>query len=152
MEKVKIEPFQLIGLSIRTTNENQQALQDIAALWSRFMSEGIMQKIPNRVNDHIYSLYTDYVGDHTQPYTAVLACPVSSLEEIPEGMVGRTFEGGDYVKTSAKGDLMEGLIGKHWAKIWDMGIDRKFTADFELFGEKAQNPKDAEVDFYVAVK
>lgn len=33
-----------------------------------------------------------------------------------------------------------------------MELDRIFTADFEAFGEKAPNPADAEVDFYVAVQ
>jgi hypothetical protein len=33
-----------------------------------------------------------------------------------------------------------------------MNLERMFTADFEVFGEKAQNPMDAEVDFLVAVR
>jgi predicted transcriptional regulator YdeE len=67
-------------------------------------------------------------------------------------MVSKSFEGGTYIKTSAKGDLMNGLIVDHWTKIWKMGLNRAFTADFETFGKKAQNPLDAEVDFYVAIK
>ncbi len=33
-----------------------------------------------------------------------------------------------------------------------MELDRKYDADFEIFGEKAQNPSDAEVVFYVCIK
>ncbi len=33
-----------------------------------------------------------------------------------------------------------------------MDMDRAFTADFEVYGEKAQNPSDAEVDIFIAVK
>lgn len=152
MQKEKIEPFKIIGIGIRTTNEGQQASLEIAELWQRFLSEGILEKIPNKVDRTIYSLYTDYEGDHTQPYTALLGCKVTSLEDVPEGMDGRSFEGGQYIKTSAKGNLMEGLIVNHWAKIWEMDLSRAYTADFEAFGEKAQNPADAEVDFYVAIK
>ncbi|MCH7408946.1 DeoR family transcriptional regulator [Belliella sp. DSM 111904] len=62
-------------------------------------------------------------------------------------MIGKSFDGGAYIKTSSKGDLIKGLILNHWAKIWEMNLDRAYTADFEAFGEKAQNPSDAEVDF-----
>jgi predicted transcriptional regulator YdeE len=76
---------------------------------------------------------------------------VSTLEVIPEKMIGEAFEGGDYLKTSAKGDLMNGLVVNKWSEIWEMKLDRKFTADFEVFGEKARNPKDAEIEFYIAI-
>ena len=33
-----------------------------------------------------------------------------------------------------------------------MDLERVFTADFEVFGEKAQNPIDAEINFLIAVK
>lgn len=152
MQKVKIEPFKVIGIAIRTTNEGEKAAQEIAALWQRFLSENLLEQIPNKVDTTIYSLYTEYEGDHTQPYTTVLGCKVDSLDHIPSGMVGHAFEGGTYVKTTAKGDLMQGLIVNHWTTIWKMDLDRAYTVDFEAFGEKAQNPSDAEVDFFVAVK
>lgn len=147
-----IEPFSLIGLAIRTTNDGQKANMEIAELWQRFMGENILQQIPNKIDSTIYSLYTEYEGNHTMPYTTILGCKVDNLDEIPVGMVGRSFKGGTYVKTTAKGDLMKGLIVNHWATIWGMDLDRAYTADFESFGGKAQNPADAEVDFYVALK
>lgn len=152
MQKLKIEPFKMIGIAVRTTNEGQKANKEIAELWQTFMGENILEKIPNKVDYTIYSLYTEYEGDHTKPYTVILGCKVTNLDEIPEGMTGKSFDGGTYIKTSAKGDLMKGLIVNHWAKIWEMDLDRAYTADFEEFGEKAQSPSDAKVDFYVAIK
>ena len=152
MQKIKINPFKLVGITVRTTNENNQAATEIAELWQRFMEDDIAAKISNKLDSTVYSLYTDYEGDHTKPYTAMLGCQVSDLQEIPEGLEAKSFEGGDYLKTSAKGDLTEGLIVNEWTKIWNMDIDRAYTADFEVFGEKAQNPKDAEIDFYLAIK
>lgn len=152
MQTVKIEPFHVIGISIRTTNENGQATEEIADLWGRFLSENLLDEIPNKVNNNIYSLYTDYQGDETQPYTTVLGCQVNDLENVPEGMVGRSFSGGEYSKSTAKGDLMQGLIVNEWKRIWTENLDRAYTTDFELFAENAQNPNDAEVEFYVALK
>lgn len=142
----------MIGISIRTTNEGGQASQDIAALWQTFIAEKVLEKIPNKLNQEVYSLYTDYEGDHTEPYSAIIGCQVKSLDQIPSGMVGQSFRGGTYVKLSAKGDLLQGLVLKQWQDIFGMRLDRTYDADFEVFGEKAKNPSAAEVDFYVGVK
>lgn len=152
MQSVKIEPFSIIGISIRTINQDGRGSKEITELWQHFLAENILSKIPNKVDDIIYSLYTDYDGDHTQPYTAILGCPVSSLNEVPEGMVGKSFNGGTYLKIIAKGDLMKGLIVDQWSKIFDLNIERNYIADFEVFGEKAQNPNNAEVEFYIGLK
>lgn len=151
MQKVNIEPFHFVGISVRTSNNNGQAAEDISALWQRFMREDIVAKIPNKKGIEVYSLYTDYEGDHNKPYTAVIGCKVENLNNIPQGMFGKSFEGGTYVKTIAKGDLMKGLIVNQWMEIIDMNLDRTYVADFELFGEKAQNPANAEVEFFVGV-
>lgn len=152
MQTVKIEPFKIIGISIRTTNENGQASQEIAELWQRFMSENVISKIPNKIDNAIYSLYTEYESDHTKPYTAILGCKVENLDNVPNGMVGKSFDGGTYSKTTAKGDLIQGLVVNQWSKIFEMELDRTYDADFEIFGEKTQNPADAEVEFYVGIK
>ena len=152
MENIKVEPFHLIGIAMRTTNENNKGAADIAQLWEKFWQEDILNKIPNRIDSTIYSLYTNYEGNHTQPYTTIIGCKVANLDIVPEGMVGQSFEGGSYVKTTAKGNLADGLIVKEWSRIWNMGLERSFSADFEEFGEKALNPSDAEINFFVAVK
>lgn len=151
MQYVEIEPFYLVGISVQTTNENNQAATDIAELWQRFLNEQIAESIPDKISQEILSLYTDYEGDYMKPYLAIIGCKVSSLDNVPKGLVGRQFEGGTYVNMSARGDLMKGLIVNQWTEIWKMDLKRSYTADFELFGEKAQNPSDAEVDFFVAV-
>lgn len=152
MEKVSIKEFSVIGISIKTTNENGQSAKDIGELWRKFMSENISDKIPNKVNTSIYSIYTDYVGDHTQPYTTILGCKVDSVDEIPEGMVAKTFSSGNYTKFVSKGDLTKGAVFIEWTRIWEMDLPRIYSADFEVYGEKAQNSNDAEVDIFVATE
>ncbi|MDB2385081.1 GyrI-like domain-containing protein [Polaribacter sp.] len=152
METKIIPAFNIIGITVKTTNENNQAASDIPALWKKFMEEGILQKIPNKVNNEIYSMYTDYESDFTRPYTTIIGCKVENLNEIPEGMVGKTVEGSTYNFSTTKGDLSKGVIINHWSKIWQSNIKRAYTTDFEIYGEKASNPQNAEVEFYVAVK
>lgn len=147
-----IQKFQVIGISVRTTNENEQAMQDIPALWNKFMREGIAAQIPNKIDSSTYCIYTDYEKDHTKPYTTILGCKVSSLETIPGGMMGITFEEAMYTKRIAKGNILQGLVFNEWIKIWNADLDRTYTADFEVYGEKAQDPEHAEVDIFVAIR
>ena len=146
-----IQKFNIIGISIRTTNENEQSGKDIPALWDQFISEDIAEKIPNKINHSIYSVYTDYEKDHTKPYTTILGCAVESLDFIPDEMVGITIETGSYEKFIAKGNLNDGIVINEWIKIWKSDLNRSFTSDFEIYGEKAQNPENAEVDIFIAI-
>ncbi len=152
MQKVKIQPFKVIGIAIRTSNENGQTAQDIGGLWNRFMSEDIINKIPSKQDTDVLSIYTNYEGDHTKPYDTILGCKVDSLENIPNGMVGQSFDGGTYQKFLSKGDLTKGVIYNSWSEIWQKDLNRVYSADFEIYGERAQNPADAEVEILVAVK
>lgn len=129
----QINSFQIIGISIETTNENQQSIQDIGALWNRFFSENITAKIPNKLGDEIYSLYTEYESDYKGKYTAILGMKVSSLDSIPEGMIGREFQGGTYQKLTAKSLEPESVVGV-WKEIWAKNeeLNRKYTVDFEV--------------------
>lgn len=152
MNNQTIQKFNVIGISVRTTNEGGQASQDIPALWNKFMTEGIAEQIPNKVDNSIYCIYTEYQKDHTKPYTTILGCKVENLDTIPNGMVGKAFDEGTYTKHIAKGNILQGMVFGEWTKIWNSDLDRTFTADFEVYGEKAQNPENAEVDIFVAVK
>ena len=102
MSNQKIQQFSVIGISVRTTNENGQASQDIPALWNKFMTEGIPEQIPNKIENSIYCIYTDYEKDHTKPYTTILGCKVENLQNIPIGMVSKTFGEATYAKHIAK--------------------------------------------------
>ncbi len=152
MKKQKIQTFNVVGISVKTTNENEQSSKDIPALWQKFMEEGIHEKITNKLDNSIYCIYTDYEKDHTKPYTTILGCKVSTLKDIPQEMAGITFEEAEYFKQTVKGNLMEGIVYDAWTKIWNSDLNRAFTADFELYGEKAQNPGDAEVEIFVAIE
>ncbi|MDO6743219.1 GyrI-like domain-containing protein [Tenacibaculum soleae] len=149
--KQELEAFKIIGIAVRTTNENNQAAKDIGTLWNTFMTEGILEKIPNKITSEIYSIYTDYESDYTKPYTTILGCRVNNIDEVPEGFVAITIEASSYKKFTAKGDLTKGAVYEKWNTIWNTDLDRSYTADFEIYGEAAQNPLNAEVDIFIAV-
>lgn len=151
MTTTTIPQFHVIGIAIRTTNENGQSAQDIPALWNRFINEGIAEKIPGKSGNEIYCIYTDYEKDHTRPYTTILGLKVESLDQIPDGMTAKTIDKADYAAHPVKGNLQDGIVYNKWIEIWNSGLPRTFSADFEIYGEKAGNPMDAEVDIFIAI-
>jgi len=151
MSRETKEAFKVIGIAVRTTNEHGQSAKDIPALWNKFVTEACMAKIPNKIDETVYGMYTDYELDHTKPYTAIIGCAVSTLDNVPEGMVGKEIEASTCEKFVAKGSILQGVVFSEWLKIWSANLDRAYTADYEVYGEKAKNPADAEVDIFVAV-
>ncbi len=151
MKAVQKETFYVVGISVRTTNENGKATKDIPALWQQFMQTDMYAKVKNRVEESIYAVYTNYEKDHTKPYDTVLGFKVSSLAIVPEGMQGVTIEKANFKEFIASGDLTKDAVINKWMEIWNTDLDRKYTADFEVYGEKAQNPTNGEVAIYIAV-
>ncbi len=144
--------FQIIGISLRTTNENGQAGRDIPQLWQRFFAENILEKIPNKSGTTIYSVYTDYEKDYTRPYTVILGCRVTDSQTIPEGMVAKTIPEGNFAQFIAQGHPSSNPVFNEWVKIWNANLDRDYSADYEVYSEKAHNPENAEVDIFIAIK
>ena len=147
-----MQKMNIVGISVRTSNNNGEAARDIPALWNKFMVDGVAEKTPNKVDGTIYCLYTDYEKDHTMPYTTILGCAVSTLADIPEGMVSKTIEVANYQKYTAKGNLNEGIVFNEWMKIWNSDLDRAYTTDYEVYSEKSTNPSQVEVDIFIALK
>jgi len=149
----KIDSFMIVGISVETTNKNGKSAVDLGKLWERFYSENISSKILNKQSEDVYSIYTDYETDYTGKYTAIIGIKVNSLDQIPYGLIGREFNGGKYRKFTAKGKMPHAVIGT-WKEIWgsDKKLDRNYTADFEVYGQKSQNGENSEVEIYIAVK
>ncbi|WP_428742457.1 GyrI-like domain-containing protein [Tenacibaculum sp.] len=145
------EPFYIVGISVRTTNENQQAAKDIPVLWQRFMSENIAKQILNKSSDEIYAVYTDYESDYTKPYTTIIGCRVDEITDIPEGMISKKIEAPNYKKYVAKGNLNEGVVYSKWIEIWNEDINRAYTSDFEVYGSKATDPTNAEIEIFIGI-
>lgn len=145
--------FHLIGLEIRTNNSDGRAQTDISALWSRYTLENLLDKIPNSIDKDLVSLYTDYSSDYTGDYTYVLGLQVTSLEHIPEGMIGRTFPPATFEIFQAHGELPASVY-KTWVEIWskDKSLNRSYLYDFEKFDNRARQGEDAIVDIFVGVK
>ena len=150
---VSISSFKIIGISVLTTNQNNQSALDIGKLWEQFHSDQLFNKIPNKLNNNIYSIYTDYKSNFTEEYNTIIGVQVDCLDKIPKGLVGREFPVEKFVRFIAKGKMPDAVMDT-WSKIWqqDKELNRKYSYDFELYGDKCQAGENSEVEIYIAIK
>ncbi len=141
----------VVGIECRTSNAPEEGPQDIPRLWGQFYSEDIINKIPNKVSNEVIALYCDYEGDYTQPYSLVIGCPVTSLDNIPEGMVAKIIPAGSYAVFRAIGEYPTSLI-ETWGSIWQTELKRTYTGDYEFYGEKFSSGSPKEVEVFIAIE
>lgn len=142
----------VIGINCRTSNAKEAGPQDIPKLWERFYSEDIISRIPNKISNEVIALYCDYESDHSQAYTVVIGCPVSSIDTVPQGMVAKTIPPSFYAVFRAIGDHPKALI-ETWGKIWhEPDLERTYSGDYESYNEKFFSNSPQEIDVYVAIQ
>lgn len=138
-----------IGLELRTNNA--ECSTTMPAHKDRFFKENTLAKIPNKLNDNFVALYTDYEGDYTKPYSWILGCEVSSLDQIPPGLVGKVIPESKYAVFTTQGAFPQGLISA-WQTIWKSNLTRSYTSDFELYRSEFHPQKNPEVKIYIAIE
>jgi len=146
----ELPSFKIIGLAVRTTNAGNRSERDIGELWGRFMRESIIEKIPDKADDDVYCLYTDYEDGANGHYTTIIGARVNSLERIPEICIGKTIPSSRYRVYPSRGKLPDTVVNT-WKEIWSSDTPRKYQADFDLYGEKSHDPENAEILTFVSV-
>lgn len=137
-----------IGLELRTNNA--ECSDAMPAHKERFFNESVLDKIPNKINGNILALYTDYEGDYTQPYSWILGCEVSDIDEVSEGLIGKAIPAARYAVFTTRGPFPQGLIAA-WEAIWKSNLPRCYTCDFEEYRAAFDPQKNPEVKVYIAI-
>lgn len=150
-EIVELEEKILEGICIKTTNENQKAIQDIGSLWQKFFTTGVYNKIENKVNGKTIGLYTDYEGDYTKPYNFVVGAQVNQKSKNLEDRITKIIPKGKYAKFVIIGDVQKS-VGEAWSKIWNMDLKRKYTCDFEEYQNNSEDMNNQEIHIYIALE
>ena len=151
MTKISKETLNIVGISIRTTNQNGKAAKDIPALWHKFMTDNPSSTLPNRRNDTIYAIYTDYEGDHNLPYTITIGYNMINLDNIPEDLTVKIVLAAKYVSFIAKGDLTKDAVINKWMEIWDMDLQRSYSTDIEMYDDRAVDPTNGIAEILISV-
>lgn len=141
----------IIGVSIRTTNKDGQAFQDIPLFWQRVQENNLLDLVPDVLDQQkIYALYTDYHADGS--YAMIIGKRVHCVKTIPEGMVSCVIPAGDYALFTARGIEFGEAVGELWTVIWQEPLQRAFTTDFEVYDARLLSKPIPEVPIFVAIK
>lgn len=130
---------------------------DLPFMWSVFKVR--KQEIPNIVGRYGFGIYENYqerIDDTERTVFTYLCCvEVSSLDIIPEGMIGRIIPEQRYAVFTHRGlmDTMDETLRYIWG-IWlpKSPYDYAERPDFELYSQRFHRSKNPEIDLYIPVK
>lgn len=151
----KVDPQNIIGIELKTTNENGKAFEDIPPFWQKFYQEGIIEKIPNKASSDVYAVYTNFENEGKNSkgvYSLIIGCPVSNLKSVPDGFVSTILPKSRYaVFESAKGKLDQ--VGETWQKIWNLSeTDRAFDQNRSYQSEFELYQPSGEINIYIGMR
>jgi predicted transcriptional regulator YdeE len=155
---VEQEGFRVVGIAVRTSNREQMtAARPIGKQWERLFKEGVLAAIPNKADGNIVAVYSEYASDKDGEYTYLLGARVRKVQSVPAGMTVENVPAGRYAVFTSERGPVEKVVVEMWRRVWEtpknaLGGDRTYKADFEVYDQRAQNPTDAVVDLYVAVR
>jgi predicted transcriptional regulator YdeE len=150
MTETTIDSFLVIGVEARTTNAREMSGQGtIGILWGRLAKEGLLDRIPNRVDDRIAAVYSDYESGKDGEYTYLLGAKVHAAHYVPDGMVSRQIRAGKYAMFTANGRPAAEMVISIWKEIWSLETGKKLECDYQTDFE-VYSP-DTSVEVYIGV-
>lgn len=150
-EIVELEEKVVAGIKIKTTNQDGKAMQDIGMTWQKLFTDGIYEKMQNKVNNKTIGLYTEYEGDYTKPYIFIAGAEVSQKVEVNKEIASKIIQKGKYAKFVITGDV-QNSVGQAWQEIWNMDLKRKYTCDFEEYQNNSEDMQKQEIHIYIAIE
>ena len=136
-ETVEVPAMRVVGISIRTSNQAEAEAEPgqgpIVRLWQSFAELDLSAQIPNRhVSGEVVAVYHEYESDHTGEYTVTIGLRVTSLHQVPDGLVGIEVPFQKYARFPAEGPP-DTVIADTWETIRNADLDRAFTYDLEIY-------------------
>lgn len=148
--------FDVIGISLRTTN--QAAITDgtIGRLWEQFFVNNVLAQIPNKIDNAIIAVYYDFEHDKQSEYTLLIGARVSSLDNVPTGLTALHVPAQKRTVFISEKGFRSSVVVDLWKKIWaleDEGkLDHSYTTDYEVYDERSQDPQNAQVEIHIGTK
>lgn len=156
----QLPEIKLVGLSVRTNNkaEFDPVTAKISPCVQQYFQQQWADKIPHRTYPgKTFCAYTNYENDYTGDYTFYIGEEVNSIEDIPKGLESHLIPPQTYIKFTTEPGPIPNTVIKAWQKIWemspaDLGGQRHYYTDFEVYDERAHDPQNTILDIYIGVK
>lgn len=157
-----LSEIKLVGITTRTNNahifEPNPATNKIAAIVQKYFHEALAEKIVHRKKPGTtYCVYTNYESDFMGDYTYFIGEEVTTFVDLPEEFSKLTIPVQNYAKFTNGPSPMPEVCINLWQQIWQMkpeelGGERAYIADFEIYDERAIDHQNVILDIYIGVK
>lgn len=150
--KELVEPIDVIGVELRTTNDNCRAFEDIPPFWESFMKNNMVTKIPNKQSDDVYAIYTNFENqgkNNKGMYSLIIGCAVKTGTKNSEGFAKVKIPTGQY-RIFPVPKSRPDKVGEVWQDIWAIPDSEKKNWRFECEFERYHPSGD--IDIYIGLK
>ena len=147
-EIVNLEEKIVVGITARTSNDDENMGNIIGGLWKDFHGKGIYNLIENKVNDKAVGIYSDYENNYMGKYNITVGAEVKEAENIPTESIIKVIPKGKYAKFIVRGH-MQRAVSEFWNELWNMDLNRNYLCDFEEYQDC--NEENAEIHIYISI-
>jgi len=163
MQQTMILPeIKLVGIKTRTNNASElnPTTAKIEKTALNYFHNKLWVKTMHRKNPGTtYCVYTDYASDFTGDYTYFIGEEVTAFapDDLPEELSQLTIPPQTYTKFTSDPGVIPEIVVNLWQKTWKMspeelGGNRNYQTDFEVYDERARNQQNAVFDLYIGIK
>lgn len=130
------QALHVVGIALRT--HNGEAFQTIPPLWAKFSGFGLADRLPHRLSDDVYAVYTHFQNagvDNQGWYTLVIghAVPGDTPDLPPEGLTHVVAPASSRAVFPVEKGRFD-LIGPTWQSIWQRtDLPKTTLADYEHY-------------------
>lgn len=157
---IELDEIKLVGISCRTNNRSEMNpdTAKIGTTVQKYFSDQIPSKILKSIHPGItYCVYTDYESDLTGDFTFFIGEVVDTFDNISDTLDITIIPPQSYVKFTTEPGAMPEVCINMWQKIWalkpdELGGNRNYIADFEVYDERAIDRSNTVLDLYIGVK
>jgi predicted transcriptional regulator YdeE len=139
------QAIHVVGIELRTSNE--EAARTIPPHWERFGRETVLSRLPQRLSDDVYAVYTHFENagrDNRGTYSLVIGAAVPASAAVPEGMTRASVPASRRAVFGVERGRHD-LVAAAWQRIWDTPLAKTFIADYERYGP------DGEIEILVGI-
>ena len=159
-QKTSLGELKLVGLKLRTNNKNEMHAETakIGEQASFYWQNQVANHIKHRVHPGVtYAVYTEYESDEHGDYSYFIGEVVDSFTDQDLTQFSTlTIPVSHYQKFTTQPGKIPDIVIAAWQNIWamterDLGGQRQYIADFEVFDQRAADPSRAVVDIYIGI-
>jgi predicted transcriptional regulator YdeE len=153
--------IKLVGITTRTNNahifESDPASNKIATTVQKYFHNALAEMIHDRKSPATtFCVYTNYESDVNGEYTYFIGEVVNSFDKVDKGFETLIIPAQRYAKFTNQPGPMPAACIEMWQKIWqmsssDLGGERSYIADFEVYDERSIDHNNVTLDIYIGL-